>query len=51
MGFGDIFFWPFAAAFAGAWLAVGIAILAFWIWMIIDCAKRQDNALTGSSAM
>ncbi|MEK6927164.1 MAG: PLDc N-terminal domain-containing protein [Nanoarchaeota archaeon] len=34
-------FWPFAAAFAGAWLLVGILLLAFWIWMIVDCAKRS----------
>lgn len=33
-------FWPFAAAFAGASLLVGILFFAFWIWMIVDCAKR-----------
>ncbi len=39
----DILFWPFAAAFAGAWFLVGLAILAFWIWMLVDCAKRKFN--------
>ena len=41
MGFDGFWFWPFAAAFAGAWIVIGILFLAFWIWMIIDCAKRK----------
>lgn len=34
-------FWPFAAAFAGAWMVLGLLFFAFWIWMIVDCAKRK----------
>ncbi len=41
MGFDGFWFWPFAEAFAGAWIVVGILFLAFWIWMIVDCAKRN----------
>ncbi len=41
MGFMDVIFWPFAAAFAGAMIVVGILFLILWIWMIIDCAKRR----------
>lgn len=33
--------WPFGAAFFGAWLVIGILLLAFWIWMIVDVAKRH----------
>ena len=40
IGFSSLF-WPFAAAFGGAMILVGLIILAFWIWMIIDCAKRK----------
>tara|TARA_Y100000310_G_C19967069_1_gene483806 strand:+ start:70 stop:312 length:243 start_codon:yes stop_codon:yes gene_type:complete len=38
---GDIFWWPFAVAFAGAWAIFGILFLAFWVWMIVDAAKRK----------
>lgn len=41
MGLGDIIFWPFAAAFAGAIAIVAILVLIFWIWMLVDCAKRK----------
>ena len=41
MGVGEIVFWPFVAAFAGAVAIVGILILFFWIWMLVDCAKRK----------
>ncbi|MDO8509058.1 MAG: PLDc N-terminal domain-containing protein [Nanoarchaeota archaeon] len=41
MNFDNFFWWPFAAAFTGAWFVIGIIILAFWIWMIVDCAKRK----------
>jgi hypothetical protein len=40
MGFG-ILWWPFAAAFGGAMMIVGILLFAFWIWMIVDVAKRK----------
>ena len=41
MGLGDIIFWPFVAAFAGAIAVVAILVLIFWIWMLVDCAKRK----------
>ena len=37
----DFIFWPFAFAFTGAMMIVWLVILAFWIWMIIDCAQRH----------
>ena len=41
MGVGEIVLWPFVAAFAGAIVIVAIAVLVFWIWMLVDCAKRK----------
>ncbi len=41
MGMMDVMFWPFALAFGGAMLVVGLLLLAFWIWMLVDCAKRR----------
>lgn len=41
MGFMEVFWWPFGAAFAGAIAIVGILFLIFWIWMIVDAAKRN----------
>ncbi len=34
-------FWPFAFAFGGTMLIVGLIALAFWIWMLVDCARRK----------
>jgi prolipoprotein diacylglyceryltransferase len=33
--------WPFAAAGFGLMLILGILVLIFWIWMIVDAAKRN----------
>tara|TARA_Y100000034_G_C6770409_1_gene343666 strand:- start:572 stop:826 length:255 start_codon:yes stop_codon:yes gene_type:complete len=41
MGFESFIFWPFAALFAGAAIVLGIIFVIFWIWMIVDCAKRK----------
>ncbi len=41
MGMGDFIFWPFAAAFAGVMALVFVIVLIFWIWMLVDCAKRK----------
>ena len=41
MGVGSIIFWPFVAVFAGAIAIVAITVLIFWVWMLIDCAKRK----------
>ena len=37
----NILFWPIIAAFIAAGIVIAILILAFWIWIIIDCAKRK----------
>ncbi|MEK6933277.1 MAG: PLDc N-terminal domain-containing protein [Nanoarchaeota archaeon] len=34
-------FWPFAAVGMLITVIILILLLAFWIWMIIDCAKRN----------
>ena len=36
-----MFFWPFAFAFGGALVILGIILVIFWIWMLVDCAKRK----------
>ncbi len=41
MGMMELLFWPFVAAFAGAIAIVAIAVLIFWIWMLVDCARRK----------
>jgi len=41
MDFGNLFWWPFAAALGGFAIIIGILILIFWIWMIVDVAKRK----------
>lgn len=41
MDIGNIFFWPFTAAMIGAAFILTALLLAFWIWMIVDCAKRK----------
>ncbi|MEK6914918.1 MAG: PLDc N-terminal domain-containing protein [Nanoarchaeota archaeon] len=41
MGFGDVMFWPFTMAFAGAMAIVALIALVFWIWMLVDCSKRK----------
>lgn len=40
-GMGSILWWPFIAAFGAAAIIVGALIVAFWIWMIFDCAQRK----------
>ena len=37
----NILFWPIMTAFACAWLVLALVILLFWIWIIVDCAKRK----------
>ncbi len=40
--FGSLWWlWPFGAAFAGAMAIVFAILVIFWIWMIIDAAKRD----------
>lgn len=41
MGIENIIFWPFMIALGSATLIVAALLLAFWIWMIVDCAKRN----------
>jgi len=40
MGLGEFVFWPFVATIGGLMFIVWIAVVAFWIWMIVDAAKR-----------
>ncbi len=37
----SIFWFPFMAVGFGLMFIVGILAFIFWIWMIIDCAKRS----------
>ena len=46
MGAGSFIAWPFAVAFGGAIMIVVIAVLAFWIWMIVDVARRKFKEKT-----
>ena len=41
MAWGDIFFWPFVAGFFVLKVLVGLIVLTFLIWMILDCIKRK----------
>jgi glycopeptide antibiotics resistance protein len=36
----SIFWWPFGMAFAGLWMLFSLVLLAFWVWMLIDCVQR-----------
>lgn len=38
---GDLLFWPFSAAYFGVKMIVGILLLIFWIWMIVDVVQRK----------
>jgi len=33
--------WPLGFAFAGVMILLAIAAFVFWIWMLVDCAKRR----------
>lgn len=37
----DFWIWPIVNAFMFAGLLVGVLVFAFWIWMIVDCARRK----------
>lgn len=41
MAFMDLWLWPFMILGGVIAVIVGILVFAFWIWMIIDCAKRN----------
>lgn len=45
-GFGSILWWPVMAVFGLVGLIIGTLVFVFWIWMIIDCARRhfKNNA-------
>ena len=38
--FDNYFFWPFTALFVGVLGIIKLLFLIFWIWMIVDVAKR-----------
>ena len=37
----SIFWFPFMAVGFGIMFLVGILAFLFWLWMIVDCAKRS----------
>ncbi|MDO8563596.1 MAG: PLDc N-terminal domain-containing protein [Nanoarchaeota archaeon] len=39
--FDSIFWFPFMAAGFGLMMILGILVVLFWLWMIVDCAKRS----------
>lgn len=41
MMFDSLWAFPFLAAGFGIMMIVGILLLIFWIWMIVDAAKRN----------
>lgn len=41
MGFMDLWFWPFAVGFGALAVIIGLLVFAFWIWMIVDAARRK----------
>lgn len=41
MGVGGLIMWPFAMAFAGVMAVVFIIFLIFWVWVLVDCARRK----------
>ena len=38
---GDIFFWPFMMGAGIVLFLIKLLVLAFVIWMIVDCAQRK----------
>jgi len=41
MGMIEILFFPFIIGFTIIGILVSLIVLIFWIWMIVDCAKRK----------
>ena len=41
MGLMEFWFWPFAFLAGAVAIIIGLLVFAFWIWMIIDAAKRN----------
>ena len=41
MDWSNIFWWPFAATLGVIGVLIGIIAFIFWIWMIVDAAKRR----------
>lgn len=41
MSFMDLWIWPFMALGGLLAIIVGLIVLVFWVWMIIDCAQRR----------
>lgn len=38
---GSLIWWPVIAGFGALALIIAALVFVFWIWMIIDCAKRD----------
>jgi len=41
MGMMELLFWPFALVFAGVMVIFFVLFVVLWIWMLVDCAKRN----------
>lgn len=39
--FSEFSFFPFNLIFGALGIILYILVIAFWVWMIIDCAKRK----------
>jgi len=37
----SVLFWPVIAGFGVLAVLVAILVFAFWVWMIVDCARRE----------
>ncbi len=37
----SILWWPLIAGFGALAFIIAILVFVFWIWMIVDCAKRK----------
>ena len=44
-GFG-LFWWPAFAFLGFIGMLIGVLFFVFWIWMIVDCAKRNFKSST-----
>ena len=37
----NILWWPMIAGLGALAVIIAVLVLIFWIWMIVDCAKRK----------
>ena len=41
MAMENILWWPMIAGLGALAVIIAVLVLIFWIWMIVDCAKRK----------